>query len=230
MYVVLRVRRGRKTLNLHSSTMLEGTNPKTPKQLTVVASGAPLAGKGYLCTRAARELESITHVSMGDLLRDEKNKPGSLYAQEINNAIQQGRLVSGELSIKVLQDYFSKRLQPGRSNIILDGFPRNIEQATLFEEKVLELHPNVKITSLTALQIGPFKTIILLECSKEKLIERLGDRVQRSARVDDTIDTFEIRYQGFLTDTIPIVEDQKRKGAKVLEVRPFHEWRQFGPC
>ena len=116
-----------------------------------MTSGAPLAGKGYLCTRAARELESITHISMGDLLRNEKDKLSSPWAQEINDAIEQGRLVSGELSIKVLQDYFSKRLQPGRSNIILDGFPRNIEQATLFEEKVLELHPNFEITSLTAL-------------------------------------------------------------------------------
>ena len=103
-----------------------------------MALGAPLAGKGYLCARAARELDSITHVSMGDLLRDERDKPGSPWAREINDAIHQGRLVSGELSIKVLQDHFSKGLKPGRNNVILDGFPRNIDQATLFEEKVLE--------------------------------------------------------------------------------------------
>ena len=110
----------------------------TPQRLIDLALGAPLAGKGYLCTRAARELNSITHVSMGDLLRDERDKPGSPWAQEINDAIYQGRLVSGELSIKVLQEHFSKGLKPRRNNVILDGFPRNIDQATLFEEKVLE--------------------------------------------------------------------------------------------
>lgn len=73
---------------------------------------------------------------MGDILRAEKNMPGSPWSEEIDHQMREGGLVSDELSMTLLQSYISKAMKDGRQRFILDGFPRKIEQAVLFEEKV----------------------------------------------------------------------------------------------
>ena len=81
-------------------------------------------------------MKEIDHICMGDLLRAERNTPGSPWAEEIQHHMREGGLVPSDLSMSLLQSYLSKALEGGRRKFILDGFPRKIDQAILFEKKV----------------------------------------------------------------------------------------------
>jgi UMP-CMP kinase len=81
-------------------------------------------------------MEDIDHICMGDILRAERNTPGSPWAEEIEYQIREGGLVRSELSTELLQSHISKALEGGRRKFILDGFPRKVDQAILYEKKV----------------------------------------------------------------------------------------------
>lgn len=73
---------------------------------------------------------------MSDLLRTEMDKPDSPWAHEIKAKLPFGVLVSSELSTAVLQAWYSRLPQGHTNTYLLDGFPRDIEQAGDFAEKV----------------------------------------------------------------------------------------------
>lgn len=98
--------------------------------------GGPCAGKGFLCSKAVEALSDIDHISMGDILRAERNKAGSPYAEEIEHQMREGGLVSSELSLELLQFHIALAMEGGRRKFLLDGFPRKLDQVTLFKKKV----------------------------------------------------------------------------------------------
>lgn len=73
---------------------------------------------------------------MSDLLRAEMDKPDSPWVQEIKAKLPFGVLVSSELSTAVLQAWYSRLPQGHTTTYLLDGFPRDVEQAGGFAEKV----------------------------------------------------------------------------------------------
>jgi UMP-CMP kinase len=81
-------------------------------------------------------MKGIDHICMGDILRAERDTPSSPWAKEIEDQIRKGGLVPSQLSMKLLQSHISKALVRGQRKFILDGFPRKVDQAILFEKKV----------------------------------------------------------------------------------------------
>lgn len=81
-------------------------------------------------------MKDIDHICMGDILRAERNTPGSKWAEEIEYHMREGGLVPSELSMKLLRSHISKAMGGERKKFILDGFPRKIDQAILFEKEV----------------------------------------------------------------------------------------------
>lgn len=73
---------------------------------------------------------------MSNLLRAEKDTPDSPWAQEIMAKMPFGVLVSSEISTAVLQAWYKRLPQNQTNTYLLDGFPRDIEQADDFAEKV----------------------------------------------------------------------------------------------
>ncbi|KAL8726076.1 MAG: hypothetical protein Q9166_006955 [cf. Caloplaca sp. 2 TL-2023] len=94
------------------------------------------AGKSYLCRRAAAEDDAIEHIVMSSLLKAEAERSDSPWAQEINDKLPSGTLVSSELSTAILQGWFDRMPKDQTCTYLLDGFPRNIGQANKFVEKV----------------------------------------------------------------------------------------------
>jgi len=66
----------------------------------------------------------FTHLSAGDLLREEQKLGGS-NAQLIDMYIKDGKLVPSELIVKLIRKEFLKNDMKGK--YLLDGFPRNEE-------------------------------------------------------------------------------------------------------
>ena len=73
---------------------------------------------------------------MSDLLRAEKDKPESPWAEEIQEKMPLGVHVSSQASTGVLQAWYNSLPQDHTKTYLLDGFPRNIEQAEAFLTKV----------------------------------------------------------------------------------------------
>ncbi|KAL2057377.1 hypothetical protein ABVK25_002430 [Lepraria finkii] len=100
----------------------------------VCVIGGPGVGKGTQCTRLAQDLK-LVHISVGDLLRKEAEK--SLDGQEFDIKAIMGHasLVPHTYVHDVLQRCLVQHLKDGRSDFLIDGFPRSKEQAQFFKSK-----------------------------------------------------------------------------------------------
>ena len=93
--------------------------------MNIVMLGAPGTGKGTVAKVLAKRL-GMPHISTGDMFR-EQIKNGTELGKEANDYISKGLLVPDELTIRIVKDRLS---QPDTENgVILDGFPRTMEQA-----------------------------------------------------------------------------------------------------
>ena len=95
------------------------------------------SGKGTQAAIMSKQL-NIPHISIGDLFRNAEEE----LKEELDEYMEQGKLVPDELTLKILK----KRIfQPDcKRGFILDGFPRNLNQASLFKtitdiDKVIEI-------------------------------------------------------------------------------------------
>jgi UMP-CMP kinase len=105
--------------------------PLKDKQVIFVLGG-PGAGKGTQCSKLVQEFD-FEHLSAGDLLRAERNRTGSPFKELINNYIAEGQIVPMEITIALLH---AAMKQSTKTRFLIDGFPRKMDQALSFEEKV----------------------------------------------------------------------------------------------
>lgn len=87
--------------------------------------GAPGAGKGTLASALAQKL-NIPTISTGALLRDEIAS-GSELGKYIDSLISDGNFVPDDVIVKMLSQRLEK--EDCKNGYILDGFPRNEDQA-----------------------------------------------------------------------------------------------------
>ncbi len=93
-----------------------------------MSKGAPGAGKGTLSKLLADD-NDLTHISIGNLLREHSDAKTA-----IGWHVQNGGLVPNDLLFPLLRETF--RDSPAGCPIVLDGFPRRLEQAVGFERVV----------------------------------------------------------------------------------------------
>ncbi|MBR4999274.1 MAG: nucleoside monophosphate kinase [Clostridia bacterium] len=93
--------------------------------MNFVLIGAPLSGKGTLGNLLSEHFK-IPHIGMGDLLRSAA-KGDNKFSKYIQNHIESGKLINDDLVKVVLEDRLSK--PDCKNGYILDGYPRNYEQA-----------------------------------------------------------------------------------------------------
>ena len=95
--------------------------------MNLVLLGPPGAGKGTQANLIC-EKYNLSHLSTGDLLRMEiANK--SEIGVKAKQIIDEGKLVSNDIIINVIKSFFNNN--KNLSGYLLDGFPRNTEQAKL---------------------------------------------------------------------------------------------------
>lgn len=80
------------------------------KPKIVFVLGAPGSGKGTQCANIVNEYNYV-HLSAGDLLRAERNRPGSELAQTIEEYIQAGRIIPVAVTCSLLERAMNEQMQ-----------------------------------------------------------------------------------------------------------------------
>lgn len=150
----------------------------------LVFLGPPGAGKGTQAKILA-ELLGIPHISTGDILRSAIAQNTSL-GQKAQSYVTKGELVPDELLVDLIRD----RLQQpdAEKGWILDGFPRNVNQASFLEQLLQELNQKVDYA-------------VNLEVPDEVLISRLLER----GRQDDDQEIIRRRLDIYHQETTPLI-------------------------
>jgi adenylate kinase len=166
--------------------------------MRLVLLGAPGSGKGTQATRLKEQL-GVPHISTGDLLRAAvaAGTPLGLQAQAV---MARGELVSDEIVLGMLEERFS---QPDiAKGFILDGYPRNLAQASALDALLHRLNLPVDVA-------------VQLDVSTELLIQRIAGRAQAEGRADDTPDAVANRLRVYSDQTAPVIDYYRERGRLV---------------
>ena len=159
---------------------------------SVLLFGPPGVGKG---TQGGilGTIPGFFHLSVGDVFRS--IDIGSPEGQEICNFTSKGQLVPDELTIKIwkkaLNAYVAlSRFKPREDLLILDGMPRNPDQAKLVED-----HLEIRL-------------VVNLHCSDEEdMIHRIRRRAIRENRQDDASESvIRKRFEVYHEKSSPLLE------------------------
>lgn len=125
----------------------------------VVFLGAPGAGKGTAAAAVAART-GARHVSTGAMLRDAVAR-GTPAGLEAKSYMEAGGLVPDEVLYRMVAELLAAT--PDGATLFFDGFPRNEAQAA-------------KLDELAAASGATVASALLLDVSREALLERLGGR------------------------------------------------------
>ena len=184
----------------------------------------PAAGKG---TQAELVVEKyhIPHISTGDILRDIA-KEDSEIGNYVKETLANGELVKDDITYQLIEDRLSKN--DCKKGFIIDGFPRNIDQAYQYDKILDKL--GYEVGNVILINIDK-KTLekritgrrICEDCNsiynindensspkQESICDNCGGKLYQ--RSDDNLASFENRYQTYLDKTEPIIKHYKKKG------------------
>ncbi|MBC8371219.1 MAG: adenylate kinase [Planctomycetes bacterium] len=157
--------------------------------MIAILLGAPGVGKGTQAALAA-ESHGYTHLSTGDLLRQEVSS-GSELGHSADEFMSRGDLVPDNIMVKMVAERITSF--PVDQVLLLDGFPRTIAQAVALEEACAS-----GVVGLSLYFTAP-KTV-------------LTDRLLARGRQDDTLEVITHRLGVYAETTEPLVKHYADQG------------------
>ena len=190
----------------------------------IIFIAPPAAGKGTQAKLVSEEY-NIPHISTGDLLREEMAKNTEIGIS-IKEDMNKGNLVSDEVITTLLKNRITK--SDCLKGYILDGYPRNLSQAKLYNNLLEDLKYNENIVIFfdidkdTALK----RTISRIVCpncgssynlmiedlkpKKENICDRCNHELK--TRTDDTEEVFINRFENYINSTEDLIEYYRNLG------------------
>ena len=190
----------------------------------IIFIAPPAAGKGTQSAILEKKY-NLPHISTGDILREEAKKDSEL-GRYISEVLSNGGLVKDEVTYELLKNRLSQ--SDCKNGYVLDGFPRNIEQAYKYDEILnslnqqlgyviqLDIDEETLEKRITGRRICPdCKTVYNLNSETEKptqesICDKCGGRLYQ--RNDDNITSFKNRYELYIEKTKPLLDYYDKKG------------------
>ena len=193
----------------------------------IILLGAPGAGKGTQAVILA-DKKKLVQVASGDLFRKALQQETEL-GKKAKAYMDKGQLVPDEITIQMVLERLAE--PDCKNGAILDGFPRNLEQAKALDKALGE-------------KSGAIDKVIYIKVSEGELLKRLGGRwicrkcqapyheVDSPPRVtgkcdrcggelyqraDDNPATVKKRLKVYFDETSPLIEYYRGVG-KLLEI------------
>ena len=190
----------------------------------IIFIAPPAAGKGTQSKLVSAEY-NIPHISTGDLLRDEINS-GSELGNKIIDDMNNGMLVSNDIIVRLLRNRISE--VDCNNGYILDGFPRNVEQAKIYQDLLNELRIDVGLVIYMDIdkELAMSRSLSRVICSScgasynsnipelRPKLDGICDKCGHALKVreDDNEDTITTRYDTYITETQPLIDYYKEQG------------------
>jgi len=158
---------------------------------SILLFGAPGSGKGTQ-GKIIGTIPGFYHSATGDIFRslDLQSEMGRVFWEYAGK----GKLVPDEITIRLWKQYIKgmemiNQFHPNSEILVLDGIPRNLEQARLLDETI----EVVKVIHLVCADLG-------------KMVERLRRRALKENRFDDASDqVIRRRLDVYERDTRPVL-------------------------
>lgn len=193
----------------------------------IIFLGAPGAGKGTQAAIVAQKL-GLLHLATGDLFRQALEQ-GTALGIQAKSYMEKGMLVPDDITIKMVLERLSA--PDCKSGIILDGFPRNLQQAKSLDQALTQ-------------QGKAIDRAVFIKVSEGNLLKRLGGRWichncqapyheinsppavrgkcdacggELYQRPDDNVETFKKRLRIYSDETTPLI-DYYAQADKLVEI------------
>ena len=184
----------------------------------IILIAPPAAGKGTLAKKLVDKFGYV-QLSTGDMLREQAKEDKNLL-----NMMKTGKLIDDKTVFKALEAKLNKL---GNTPYILDGFPRTVNQAEMYDEILHSMNKDLGV-------------VIYLDVDKEELKNRVITRMicpsckasystrnenlfpkekgicdnckeKLIKREDDSEEVFNNRYDEYLEKTSPLIDYYESK-------------------
>ncbi|KAK7474074.1 hypothetical protein BaRGS_00034680, partial [Batillaria attramentaria] len=160
-----------------------------PDVPVIFLMGGPGSGKSTQAEMLLQKYPGWVSISIGDLLRSEIANKGEADQKwgMVKDLMSKGELVPEEVVQSLL--IVSMKKSPKAQGFIIQGFPRDMEQAKEYDKLV-----------------GRVDAVFLLDCEEETLSQQLLERGKDTGRVDNNVNTIAKRIQAYKDKTLPVLK------------------------
>ena len=195
----------------------------------------PAAGKGTQAEIITAKY-NIPHISTGDILR-EIAKEDSEIGNYVAETMASGKLVKDEITYQLIEDRLAR--EDCKNGFIIDGFPRNLDQAVEYDKILAKL--GYEVGNVFLLNIST-KTLekritgrrVCEDCNAiynindtakapkvESVCDKCGGKLYQ--RKDDNLESFQTRFAMYQEKTEPIIEHYRKQNV-LHEIDSNHEF------
>lgn len=185
--------------------------------MNLILIGIQGSGKGTQAELLMKKYK-LAHVSVGELLREEEEKK-SWLGRRIASIINKGNLVPDRISVNIAKKRIEQIEKSKKfKGYILDGFPRNLNQARKLE-KFARIDSVVYFTLsdseskkriMSRVECVKCGTIYSTNRYKKKTCEKCKGQLKR--RADDNESAVKKRIATFHKMTEPLIDFYRKKG------------------
>jgi adenylate kinase len=155
--------------------------------------GAPGSGKGTH-GKWLGNLLGFVHVASGDLFRalDKNSELGKIFVEYSGK----GLLVPDDFTVRLWEDHMrrmvaAKKFNPATETLVLDGIPRNVNQAKMMD-------PHIDVQKII---------VIAVEHGLDEIVQRMRLRAEKEGRHDDANEaTIRNRFAVYQKETKPVLD------------------------
>jgi adenylate kinase len=192
--------------------------------MRIILLGAPGSGKGTQ-SQLLVQAHGVPQISTGDLLR-EAVAQGTALGTQAKAAMDSGKLVDDALVLAMIRERLAR--PDAARGFILDGFPRNIAQATALNALLADLRQPLERVVLLNLDLGLlFKRLsgrrVCQDCQRVFNIHtsppgtlphctQCGDMPRLIQRPDDREEVIGKRLEVYDAQTKPLIEFYGKAG------------------
>jgi adenylate kinase len=163
--------------------------------------GPPGSGKGTQAKRIQAD-SNLEHLSTGAILRSEVAR-GTETGWEVARIMAAGDLIPDDVIIRIVQGILR---DPNRSSdVLLDGFPRTLEQARALDQMLAQERHRVDF-------------VIALDVPEDLLVDRILRRAAVEGRPDDTREAIAERMHEYHKLTEAVLDHYRKQGVPVKVV------------
>ena len=196
--------------------------------MRIILLGAPGSGKG---TQAEKLMEdyNLPQISTGMLLREAIDQ-GTELGKKVQEIMAAGNLVSDQIVLDLIRESVQ---QPDSDNgFVLDGYPRNINQAQSLEDLLnlinkplgsallVDVDSEILIKRLSGRRTCSItgKTLNVYFSSEDEINECIDSGGELIQREDDNIESITNRINVYKEQTEPLIDFYKHKNLlKVID-------------